>query len=1591
MKKFLKLFSNLPPGAKAILPLIGISSMGGIFFLIKRNFPSTSTLLLIAAVLGAAIVIGLVIFLIVKLFKIGQNKRSDKMAHDLSSDGPGGSQSMDVSAAIKANNSKFFGAIRDLKKNVGISVYDLPWYVVIGDSGCGKTKLINEGGLTFSTGKPEGYQLGTLNYNWWFSEDAIFVDMAGRLCNPQDDGDRKEWTAFLDTIAKGRKGYPINGAIVCVSADHLLQDSPEKHEADAITALERLRDLQTRLGVTFATYLVITKCDKILGFMQFFDRAERDISIKNQMFGWSRPGNFDEPFDPDTYGEGFAEVYARLNDLRMRRLNDDSEEIDLGLAYSFPEEFRRLREPLELYVKTLFPMIRNPRAVKNLLFRGTYFTSATQEGQLILKNLLERRGSDVANQFAPLDLYPNKRPHFIKDALFRKVFPEHGLVFRNEKQVARNRNLSKALTVVTSVLAVLFIAIFWWSFSALGRVIVNPSINSGRIVEAYAGMLPATAIKEAALIEKDIKGLQEEHSALAVLSLGSGSEPVRLLTQLEVQVVEVAMVDAIKDIDKAMRRGLTEGSSSIEEGQRYLTAFEQYVKWFGCRSSKEESKGITESGFSSLCAVVKNPDSIINQEGFKDQVSWYFMAIAGDDIARNAAQMFEMADVDGASTITQAAAHAYGFLKRYATLDENHPDDIVAAWMGIHSQCVLVSEKYDAMLTAGSDFEAISSLESLGRFQSEFITLEEDFRAALQACSTWSKMDPLGGDAVAIPALKDHLFKQRQVWVDYQSQLQESYNVCGSRDDAVMAELSSLVAGNPKYSRGGLDRAFWDSLRKAGLATPDYAAGVYEPATFKRLIKEVPDVEPVSWLVSFDSGDPDRMGAAFKLTDDAVRVRDRVGAIRQKLEAANFEVPDDLSGQSVTLWVDELDNHLDALEQEQELGSDADALESLSEHWQPARLATLERNNSVWVSLGGGRRLLGIIAATLANTKEWGIAELVPFDERSNNIPSPFSIDAPPKTLDAREPTRRSQAKRSSPRPKRRRSRDLFGGGRPERKHVPAPRTRRADRSGTPQFVPACATQDFFQKRIRETYQLMLRLADMDGAYLTDTSAAEPLLDICASQLKDAVARYARAYFKAWDGAYGRFVLVELEDLTSQVDSWSDLSSRLVARSSSAMATGEKIASDFGEALEWILRNSQWITYDPQLGGTWEAVARQKGEAELGVLASITDNALSREWDARDHGSFILEHPLAPDDRLEDRAPWELIARRFEEAWRDLTLPIRKSGELPRQFLQDQANDLKPISPIPWNRLPELRETYGLSDERLTGSVMTFQQHAQDLLSAELTSILYDIQRGYFHEMHPDRDVGWPYLPGDRQDVSGMRTVDFTNFKNFLVEIVRAKLVFEQLEASLPSDARGRAERLAFYENCADWYEFLGLVNERNPSTTDLKFTIEGEDPTSEPYGSVRVEDSAQQDFGRLILEIGLSMDEPDKTIPRGAMAIATLTEEKVKRRPGRWRWNQRSTDDLTVVLTGDVTGHGRGDLRKTLGQGSPLAFCAYLQRYGDGYDARKTWRVTHGFDIPGLSGGQRRTIGERLKFELTRHLPTPIVPIEIFTAPKGR
>src|SRR3546814_9082524 len=64
-------------------------------------------------------------------------------------------------------------------------VYQLPWYIIIGPPGAGKTTALVNSGLSFPLADSTGREAvrgvgGTRNCDWWFTDEAVLIDTAGR-------------------------------------------------------------------------------------------------------------------------------------------------------------------------------------------------------------------------------------------------------------------------------------------------------------------------------------------------------------------------------------------------------------------------------------------------------------------------------------------------------------------------------------------------------------------------------------------------------------------------------------------------------------------------------------------------------------------------------------------------------------------------------------------------------------------------------------------------------------------------------------------------------------------------------------------------------------------------------------------------------------------------------------------------------------------------------------------------------------------------------------------------------------------------------------------------------------------------------------------------------------------------------------------------------------------------------------------------------------------------------------------------------------------------------------------------------------------
>ncbi|MGB5983754.1 MAG: type VI secretion protein IcmF/TssM N-terminal domain-containing protein, partial [Desulfobacterales bacterium] len=267
-----------------------------------------------------------------------------------------------------------------LKKS-GNPLYVLPWYMIIGESGSGKTTAIQSAQLSSpfaETNRVSGLS-GTRNCDWWFFEQAIILDTAGRYAIPVDESrDKEEWQKFLTLLVKYRKKEPLNGLVVTVSADKLLEGDKEVLAEDGRNIRRRIDELMRVMGNKFPVYVLVTKCDLVQGMTQFCDSLPE--KALDQAMGVAKQ-------NLKTDIRGFltrtTEVMGeRLRELRLLLLHRSSHTLqgttrpkpDLLL---FPEEFQGLNHALAPFVEAAFQ--DNPYQEAPLL-RGIYFSSGRQEG-----------------------------------------------------------------------------------------------------------------------------------------------------------------------------------------------------------------------------------------------------------------------------------------------------------------------------------------------------------------------------------------------------------------------------------------------------------------------------------------------------------------------------------------------------------------------------------------------------------------------------------------------------------------------------------------------------------------------------------------------------------------------------------------------------------------------------------------------------------------------------------------------------------------------------------------------------------------------------------------------------------------------------------------------------------------------------------------------------------------------------------------------------------------------------------------------------------------------------------------------------------
>jgi type VI secretion system protein ImpL len=368
-----------------------------------------------------------------------------------------GDKEKDLAKDLQSRWKEAMDALRNSHlKKYGNPLYVLPWYLVFGESGSGKTTAVKSARLSspFAEVSRTSGISGTRNCDWWFFEQAILIDTAGRYAIPIDEGrDKDEWQKFLALLARYRKKEPLNGLVVTIAANKLLESGREALEEDGRSIRRRIDELMRVLGARFPVYVLVTKCDLIQGMTQFCDRLP-DKTL-DQAMGFI---NHDLSTDVCAFCERTIHSIAdRLRDLRLLLLHKSGSKatvargIDPGLLL-FPEEFEGVRSGLNAFIKGAFE--ENPYQETPIL-RGLFFSSGRQEGSpyshfLKALGLIEQR-----------DVLPGTSKGLFLHDLFARILPkDRGLFAPTQRAIewsklTRNLGLTSWVAVAVAVCGLL--------------------------------------------------------------------------------------------------------------------------------------------------------------------------------------------------------------------------------------------------------------------------------------------------------------------------------------------------------------------------------------------------------------------------------------------------------------------------------------------------------------------------------------------------------------------------------------------------------------------------------------------------------------------------------------------------------------------------------------------------------------------------------------------------------------------------------------------------------------------------------------------------------------------------------------------------------------------------------------------------------------------------------------------------------------------------------------------------------------------------------------------------------------------------------
>lgn len=385
-------------------------------------------------------------------------------------DSPLSRQFEEIDSVLKsAKFSNSDGFIKN-KFFTGQYLYQMPWYVILGAAGTGKTTALKESGLNFPLESSFGASIsglaGTKDCDWFLTDDAVLLDTAGRLSlQDNNEEDSYDWLEFVGLLKKYRPRQPINGVVVNIGLDDILNDQTDFKNLTR-ELRKRIQEMRAKLGISFPVYLVITKLDILKGFENFFVSLNEEQ--RKKYLGFTIPA---DQVGDDNGVATIGYVTKQLENIRdniessyLKIINDVPDQSEKDAIFTFSNEFSVVNERLVLLFKELY---KSSKFEDSIQWRGIFFTSAYQDGESI-----DPVFNNIMSNFELTPKYikenntgsQTSKSYFIHDLFTDVIFNDANLASSNKGWSTKNQILKWVGIGAIGSAALLAIAFMFNSF-----------------------------------------------------------------------------------------------------------------------------------------------------------------------------------------------------------------------------------------------------------------------------------------------------------------------------------------------------------------------------------------------------------------------------------------------------------------------------------------------------------------------------------------------------------------------------------------------------------------------------------------------------------------------------------------------------------------------------------------------------------------------------------------------------------------------------------------------------------------------------------------------------------------------------------------------------------------------------------------------------------------------------------------------------------------------------------------------------------------------------------------------------------------------